>query len=135
MKPQHQMRLTSQRRVILETVKQSDSHPTADEVYRLVRRRLPRISLATVYRNLETLSKHGLIRKLEMAGTQKRFDGKTSKHYHVRCLECGQTDDVIMDPIEHLDDVVGELSNYNIAGHRLEFFGLCPECKKNEQSK
>ena len=62
--------MTRQRRVILEALRGTTSHPTADEVYEMVRRRLPRISLGTVYRNLEILSGEGLVAKLEMAGTQ-----------------------------------------------------------------
>jgi Fe2+ or Zn2+ uptake regulation protein len=64
--------MTRQRRVVLDEVQQAHSHPTAGEVYELVRRRLPRISLATVYRSLEALAGQGLLRKLEMGGTQRR---------------------------------------------------------------
>ena len=64
-----QLRMTQQRQVILEELRLCRSHPTADELYSRVRRRLPRISLGTVYRNLETLAERGLIRKMEVGGT------------------------------------------------------------------
>ena len=68
-------RMTHQRRIILEELRNTRSHPTADEVYEIVRKRIPKISLGTVYRNLELLSESGVIQKLEIGGTQKRFDG------------------------------------------------------------
>ena len=88
------MRDTSQRRIIMEELVKLKTHPTANEIYERVRRRIPRISLGTVYRNLEMLSESGLIRKLETAGTRKRFDGTVSNHYHVRCIKCGRMDDL-----------------------------------------
>jgi Fur family ferric uptake transcriptional regulator len=62
------MRLTSQRQVILEELKKVKSHPTANEVYDMVRKRLPRIGLGTVYRNLDLLAERGIIKKLEVGG-------------------------------------------------------------------
>ena len=66
------MRLTTQRQIILEELEKVTSHPTANEVYDMVRRRLPRIGLGTVYRNLELMADSGIILKLEVGGTQKR---------------------------------------------------------------
>lgn len=123
------MRLTTQRKIILEELKKVTSHPTALELYDLVRRRLPKISLATVYRNLELLAARGLVQKLEGAGTQRRFDGTVQTHYHIRCLACRQVEDVALSPAAGLEEVAGALSDYEILGHRLEFFGLCPRCR------
>jgi len=69
------LKMTKQRRVIVEELKKLKTHPTATLIYELVRKRLPRISLGTVYRNLDLLAEAGIIQKLETAGTQKRFDG------------------------------------------------------------
>ena len=77
-------RMTRQRRVILEELKKANSHLTADGVYDVVRQQLPRISLGTVYRNLEILSESGVIKKLEFGSSQKLFDGRPENHYHVR---------------------------------------------------
>jgi Fur family ferric uptake transcriptional regulator len=125
----HSLRSTEQRRIILEELKNAKTHPTANEVYDMVRKRLPRISLGTVYRNLEILSEAGLIQKLELAGTQKRFDGTVENHYHVRCLVCGRVEDLPMDPIPSLDNALSGYSGYKILWHRLEFMGLCPKCQ------
>jgi Fur family ferric uptake transcriptional regulator len=122
--------MTRQRRVILEELRKVKSHPTADEVYERARRRLPRISLGTVYRNLEILSECGMIQKLELGGDQKRFDGKTGNHYHLRCIRCGCIEDVLAAPHTPIEDALRGKSDYEIIGTRLEFIGVCPQCKE-----
>ena len=108
------------------------SHPTADEVYEMVRQRLPRVSLGTVYRNLEVLSDLDLIRKIDLGDGHRRFDGNLEDHYHVRCTCCGRITDLHLDPIGHLGDVIRSETGYKIIGHRLDFFGLCPECVRGK---
>jgi Fur family ferric uptake transcriptional regulator len=122
--------MTRQRGVILEELKRVNSHPTAGEVYEMARRRLPRISLGTVYRNLEILCECGVIGKLELGGAQRRFDGNVEKHYHVRCIRCGCIEDVPGEPFTGIEDAVGRESDYEIIGSRLEFIGICPGCKE-----
>jgi Fur family transcriptional regulator, ferric uptake regulator len=128
------LRITEQRKIIIEELQKLTSHPTANELYEIVRQRLPRISLGTVYRNLEILSESGMIQKLEMAGTQKRFDGTVENHYHVRCVICGRVDDVPMPPIRAIDEALAGVSEYDILWHRLEFMGLCPACREKERA-
>lgn len=105
------------------------SHPTADEVYETVRKRMPRISLGTVYRNLEVLSRWGLARKLDLAGGRRRFDGSTVDHYHVRCVHCGEVADIPVGPLRNLEDSARSNTDFEILGHRLTFLGFCPRCK------
>lgn len=125
------MRLTSQRKIILEELRAVHTHPTADEVYNLVRKKMPRISLGTVYRNLEILSTLGLVRKLENAAGQKRFDGDVSPHHHVRCEVCGKVGDIFNAP--PIDGVESGLdTEFRITGHTLEFSGVCPECQTRQ---
>ena len=126
----HKYRMTNQRQVILEEIQKVNTHPTADEIYEIVRRRLPRISLGTVYRNLEILSACGLIQKISPISSQMRFDGITKKHYHLRCIYCGSVEDAPIDPMENLENAICEKSNYSIIGHKLEFIGICPKCNK-----
>jgi Fur family ferric uptake transcriptional regulator len=133
--PGSNFRITPQRKVILEELRMADSHPTADEVYKMARVRLPRISLGTVYRNLEILSQLGMIHKLELGGMQKRFDGKTQDHYHLRCLVCGCIEDVPMEPQTVLEESVEELTDYKVLGHRLEFIGLCLTCREQSDTQ
>ncbi len=127
--------MTRQRRVILEELRKANSHLTADEVYQIVRRRLPRISLGTVYRNLEVLSESGVIKKLELGGAQKLFDGKAEAHYHARCIRCGRVDDVSGDLGPIISDVFRDVSDYEIIGHQLLLTGLCPDCKSHREEK
>src|SRR5215472_13340123 len=77
------LRLTGPRRVVLEVVRATDSHPTAEWVHGMVRRRLPRVSLGTVYRNLRILVASGLVK--ELPGPHARFDGNVSEHHHFTC--------------------------------------------------
>lgn len=127
------MRMTRQRRIILEELRRDNSHPTADRLYERVRKHLPRISLGTVYRNLEILTAIGEIQTLELSGNQKRFDGNPCKHYHIRCMHCGCVDDAPIAPLRRLEDELYESTVYTIMGHRLEFLGLCPECTKDDE--
>jgi Fur family ferric uptake transcriptional regulator len=126
-------RNTRQRQGILQELRLAEDHPTAAELFARVRRQLPRISLATVYRNLERLSEAGLVRKLEFAGAETRFDAVVSPHYHVRCTVCGSVADVH----EIAEDLVGEryarLAGYRVQGHRLEFHGVCPGCQDGDR--
>jgi Fur family ferric uptake transcriptional regulator len=122
--------MTEQRKVILDELGKSKAHPTADEVFQLVRKRMPRISLGTVYRNLELLAESGWIQKLEVAGSQKRFDGTTSDHYHMRCVRCGRIEDAPVDPIPDLTGALGRMRDYQVVGHRLEFMVVCPSCRE-----
>jgi Fur family ferric uptake transcriptional regulator len=127
-------RMTRQREVILEEIRQARKHPSADEVYEMVRKRLPRISLGTVYRNLEILSELGEIQKLEF-GDLKRFDWNPNKHYHIRCMNCGRVDDAPIAPLKRIEDELYGSTVYTIFGHRLVFEGLCPACTRQAEAK
>ena len=123
-------RKTRQRQVILDELRNLASHPSAAELYEIVRRRLPKISLGTVYRNLDQLVEAGEILKLEIAGSQARFDGNVSEHHHVRCVQCGRVADIHNLPVEPVSCGITTHDNYEILGYHLEFTGLCPECRK-----
>lgn len=124
------MRLTTQRQIILEELAKVKTHPTANEVYDMVRKRLPRIGLGTVYRNLELMAESGVILKLEVGGTQKRFDATTELHYHIRCLDCGKVDDIELPVQSNINDIAAQASDYSILGHHIEFSGKCSECSQ-----
>lgn len=128
------MRLTTQRQVILEELAKVTSHPTANDVYDMVRKRLPRIGLGTVYRNLELLAESGMILKLEVGGTQKRFDATTTPHYHIRCVKCRKVDDIDISLQQHINDAAEQVSNYQILGHHIEFSGICADCTNDSNS-
>ncbi len=125
-----QTRMTQQRAVILEELRKLKTHPTADELYHIVRQRLPRISLGTVYRNLLFLTESGQILKLELSGSTNRFDANMQPHQHVRCVCCGCIGD-IFPPVK-----TAEVDGMNVPGFarilrsRIEYDGMCEECAK-----
>jgi Fur family ferric uptake transcriptional regulator len=122
-------RNTKQRQVILEELEKLTSHPTATGLYEIVRRRLPKISLGTVYRNLERMASMGTIRKLQFSGTESRFDADTRRHDHLRCVQCGRVDDVHAAPLDRSALEPHDLGGYEILDYRLEYLGLCPQCR------
>ncbi len=123
-------RNTRQRQIILEELRKLTTHPSASVLYDIVRRRLPRISLATVYRNLELLSREGVILKLDLGCSETRFDGTTTTHYHIRCTHCDRVDDVQELRPERLPEVPEYIAGYEVEGYSLEFQGLCTACRQ-----
>ncbi|SMP48925.1 Fur family transcriptional regulator [Desulfonatronum lacustre] len=129
--PKSNPRLTPQRRIILEELRGTRTHPTADEVYDLVRKRLSHVSLGTIYRNLEFLHSQGLIRKLDKIGSQMRFDAFVDPHLHVCCVECGKVGDLPSDAasvVMRRDPALEAESEFRITGHWLELYGICADC-------
>ncbi len=125
------MRRTKQREVILEELAKLCAHPSADELYGLVKKRLPRISLGTVYRNLEVLSREGVIARIDTAGSQMRFDAETGDHQHIRCVGCGRIDDVPAGVARaRCGGRVAKETGYRVLGRRVEYIGVCPACGK-----
>jgi Fe2+ or Zn2+ uptake regulation protein len=121
-------RLTRPRRIILEVVRATGAHPTAAFVYRRVRRRLPRVSLATVYRNLRMLAAEGfLAERADTAGM--RFDGNSDPHDHFTCLECGRIYDVPPRG-ERAARRLPARPGFEVLDHRTEYYGRCGACRR-----
>ena len=129
-----EFRMTHQRKVILENLKNTESHPSADEIYLKVRKILPHISLGTVYRNLETLSEMGLINKLDSCGNQRRYDGNIGKHYHIRCSKCGKVVDLPEDTVISVNYDHKKIDGFPIVDHTIQFTGICNECYMRNKS-
>lgn len=123
--------VTGPRRAVLEVVRGTESHPTAEAVHRLVRRRLPGVSLGTIYRNLRLLVGAGLLK--ELPGPYARFDANTSAHHHFMCERCGRIIDVdaaLAEPhARALSARVASRTGLAITNHRFELFGRCRECQ------
>ena len=127
-------RHTRQRQLTLQVLRQTPSHPTARELHTRLRRIMPRISLGTVYRNVEVLARQGAIRKLVAGGTEARFDGNTGPHQHIRCIRCGRVDDADLPALRPstLGLAAGqnsEVSGYEVLGFTLDLLGVCPRCR------
>lgn len=122
-------RFTEQRAAVYRYLSRTEVHPTADDVFSHVRGELPGISLATVYKSLETLVGCGLARKLTYGDGSARYDGRTDPHHHVRCLGCGRVADI---PGHVADGEVarleGSAAGFRVTGYRLELTGYCSEC-------
>lgn len=131
-------RMTDQRRIILEELGKAREHPSASDIYEKVKRRLPRISLGTVYRNLEVLWSQGLIKRLEMGSGQRRFDAATEDHLHIRCILCERVDDVRLSTDAGIGSVMKDAaltSGYEVRGFSVDLYGICPECSSRNEKK
>ncbi len=124
------LRMTRQRQVIIDELRSVTSHPTADDVYDMVRRRLPNVSLGTVYRNLEVLAESGVVQKIDIGGTKKRFDGNVDPHHHLRCTVCGRVDDLHISTGLDLEAIAARIADYTLLRYRLEFIGICSNCQE-----
>ncbi len=123
------LRVTPQRMAVYEALIEADDHPSAEMVYRKVRRRFPTISLDTVNRSLSTFSRIGAATVVEGTGGAKRFDGDLSKHQHFRCVKCGRIIDFLHEPFEHMEVPDTLKSQFRIVRSTVYFEGVCDRCK------
>lgn len=121
---------TKQRELILDAVMQSTTHPTADELFQTIRPKLPTISLATVYRNLNLLAKDGRIRKISMPDMPDRFDWRMTVHDHLLCTKCHRVFDFTLP--QPLDDQIASVSGMQVESYSLVARGLCPTCRQQQ---
>jgi len=119
--------MSKQKKLIYDIVLATMSHPTADWVYEKARRRMPRISLGTVYRNLKTLTAEGLLLEITTTRGPARYDANVSRHSHLRCVECDRLEDVPEN--EMVIQPKSRLRHYKILEYRVELIGICPACR------
>ena len=122
--------LTSQRAAVYDYLSGVKHHPTAEEVFLAVKPKLPRISLATVYKNLETLVKCGAVSKLAYGDASARYDIRTDHHYHTRCLGCGKIWDLDVQEGSELLSHIRPQAGFEVKNYRLELLGYCRECRR-----
>lgn len=123
-------RQTKQREAILRFLRNTRSHPTADQIYDEVRLDIPNISKGTVYRNLQVLQEDGVVSELKLNGTLSRYEAKQESHYHFRCEKCGRVFDLDEPVDKELDDRVAKKSGFKVLYHQTEFRGLCKDCQQ-----
>ncbi len=119
------LKMTPQRRAIVEYLQYATHHPTADEVFTAVNEKFPMTSRATVYNTLNWLKRADLVREVFVGGVI-HFDPNTSNHHHFICRHCGQVDDVVADGSFHLDQM---LKNHRIENFEITLRGTCPDCQ------
>lgn len=128
------MNYSRQRELIIETLKKTNDHPTAEMIYRLLKNKYTRLSLATVYRNLNQLCETGIIKKLHIADCPDRFDGKTEPHYHLYCKECK----CVIDIKALTDDwriLISSATEHQIEYCDIVFYGTCDQCANKKKAE
>ena len=126
-------RSTRQQRLVFEAVSTTRSHPTAEWVYEAVRRELPRVSLGTIYRNLQRLVEEGRLRSFERAGLT-RYDADLELHDHFSCVRCGLLMDIPRAPEVLPAERRLRARGFAVEGRTLEFHGLCRKCRRGASS-
>jgi Fur family peroxide stress response transcriptional regulator len=121
---------TIQRRALLEAVLDRDDHPTAHQVFEAVRVQNPRISRATVHRNLETLSEMGVITKTCHTGGMSRYDARIDIHHHLICLRCNSVVDIDDENLSSLKIPDTSAFGFEVSDFRVQLRGICRNCRK-----
>ena len=122
-------RLTKQRKLILDTLRASHEHLSADKLYEALKENYPELSLGTVYRNLNVLQEQGEIIKIEGDFPSSRYDGNTTPHHHIYCTNCEEIHDVDMSYCTAAIDRLEAESGYKIDNYSILFTGTCNKCK------
>ncbi|PHV71659.1 transcriptional repressor [Sporanaerobium hydrogeniformans] len=129
---EHKLKVTPQRLCIFKILCETTEHPTAEAIYNSLKNEFPTMSLATVYKTLDTLVQHGLIQQLNVGEDSFRYDATVLSHPHVKCVKCGQVMDIHnMQTIKGLREEVKALTHFDLMHEQLYFFGTCPTCQKN----
>ena len=126
-------RITPQRLAILRILASSEGHPSVDEIYNAVVKDFPTTSLATVYKTITLLKELGEVLELEFSLGSNRYDGsKPFPHPHVVCTRCKSIVDPDLESLSAMTAEVSEQTGFKVVNHRLDFYGLCPECQKEK---
>ncbi len=128
------MKYSKQRSLILEVLQNNPCHPTAEQVFALVKELLPDISLATIYRNLNQLTENGIIKKLDYIDNVSHFDYCTEKHYHFVCSKCSKIFDIKANIIPEIKQSILKQQGLTVEDMEISFSGLCPDCLKNSNN-
>jgi Fe2+ or Zn2+ uptake regulation protein len=128
-------RRTRQLAAVEAVVNAAHDHPSAEEVHRRVRRKLPRVSLGTVYRNLQKLSAQQRIRVVQLADSAARYDGMLEEHDHFMCERCGAVSDLLRprSPAPRLPAL--DRAGYVVRSHALTYYGVCPRCGESPEGR
>jgi Fur family transcriptional regulator, ferric uptake regulator len=126
-------RLTAQRALIMDII--HEGHMDADEIHKRARRKEPKISLSTVYRNLQTLKNLGLIEELHLDDTHHHYELKPiAEHDHIVCLGCGKVIEFKHSLHSHLRQEVPEAQTFAIIRTEIRITGYCPECRRKQEA-
>lgn len=122
-------RNTIQKELVLNAVTKMRRHVTADEVYDYIKKDYPSIGKGTVYRNLSILAGEAKIRKVEIPGGADQYDFTLTRHYHVRCVECGKIFDVNLNEVKEIDAFMHAEHDIQLLDYDIIFKGICKDCQ------
>ncbi len=126
----HGLKVTPQRLSIFKMLRSTYTHPSAEAIYNSLREEHPTMSLATVYKTLDSFVQNGLITQLNLGEDSYRYDADTTPHLHLQCIKCKDVMDIPM--LSHVESLRGEVaahSGYELTNERIYFYGICPDCK------
>jgi Fur family peroxide stress response transcriptional regulator len=123
---------TAQRRLIYRALARSCEHPTAESVYLMIRSQAPRLSLATVYRNLRLFAEAGIVDEVATSSSFARFDGNTRPHHHLICRECGSVADYYSKSLDEFAPSKSALDGFEVQSMKMNFFGVCASCSNDK---
>jgi len=126
--------VTPQRLAIYRAVISSSRHPSAEDIYRHIRRQHPTISLATVYKTLETLEQEGFISKVTPLHETARYDANRTRHHHLICVRCHAIEDFSAEALERLPLPQEALGSWRVLEYTVHVLGICRECQKKERA-
>ncbi len=128
---QNNLKITKQRRAVLEAFLANEEHLSAEELYKIVSAKEPKIGLATVYRTLALLTESGLALELDFGDGQKRYEHNYhhAHHDHMICTQCGKIIEFQNSMIEKLQEDVAREHGFEMTTHKLDMFGICKDCR------
>jgi len=130
---EHKFRITPQRIAVLRILALSEGHPSAEHIFREVKKDFPTTSLATVYKTVTLLKELNEVLDLGFPEGSNRYDGnKPYPHPHLICTKCGKIIDPELECLEGVNKELNSETGFQITSHRLDFFGICPECYKKK---
>jgi Fur family peroxide stress response transcriptional regulator len=126
-----EFRLTPQRLAILNILAASEAHPSVDEIFKEVTNRFPTTSIATVYKTIALLKELNEVLELGFPDGSNRYDGhRPYPHPHAICTNCRKIMDPEISSVDELSEEMRKKTGYSFSFHRLDFFGICPECQR-----
>ena len=126
----HDFRITPQRLAVLNVLAASDGHPSVERIYDMVRVQFPTTSIATIYKTVALLKQENEVLEISFPDGSNRYDGnKPYPHPHLICTRCKKIIDPDLSSLEDLAKEVTRETGFQIATHRVDFFGLCRECQ------
>ncbi len=125
------LRVTPQRLAICQLLANTETHPTANDIFLELKDKYPSLSLATIYNTLDVLVGMGAVNALGSIGDDKvHFDGNTSPHINLACIKCHKIVDLHTKEINQLNTEINQRSGFKVLGSRVLYYGICPDCQK-----